>query len=158
MTSDVVYITKERAKEIEEEIFELKTKGRKKIAQKIADARSHGDLSENAEYEAAKEEQGHLEMKISKLEAMLGKAQIIDPSELPNDKIYILSKVKLLNKNNNTEVEFTMVSDHEADFYNRKISVSSPLGKSLMGKKIGETALLNAPAGKIEYEILDINR
>jgi len=158
MTSDVVYITKERAKEIEEEIFELKTKERKKIAQKIADARSHGDLSENAEYDAAKEEQGHLEMKISKFELMLAKAQIIDPSELPNDKVYILSKVKLLNKNNNTEIEFTMVSDSEADFYNRKISVSSPLGKTLMGKKIGETAELNVPAGKILYEILDITR
>ncbi|MFH1051590.1 MAG: transcription elongation factor GreA [bacterium] len=158
MTSDVVYITKERAKEIEEAIFGLKTKDRKNIAQKIADARSHGDLSENAEYDAAKEEQGMLEMKISKLETMLAKAQIIDPSELPNDKVYILSKVKLLNKNSNIEVEFTMVSDSEADFYNRKISVSSPLGKSLMGKKIGETAELNAPAGKILYEILDITR
>jgi len=158
MTTDVVYITKERAREIEEQIFQLKTKERKKIAQKIADARSHGDLSENAEYDAAKEEQGLLEMKISKLEMMLAKAQIIDPSELPNDKIYILSKVKLLNKSNNTEVEFTMVSDSEADFYNRKISVSSPLGKSLMGKKIGDTAVLNAPAGKVLYEILDITR
>ncbi|ROL61210.1 transcription elongation factor GreA [Bacteroidetes/Chlorobi group bacterium ChocPot_Mid] len=158
MTFGVTYITKERAKQIEEEIFELKTKERKKIAQKIAEARSHGDLSENAEYDAAKEEQGLLEMKISRLEEMLSRAQIIDPSELPNDKVYILSRVKVLNKNNNSEVEFFMVSDSEADFYNKKISVTSPLGKALMGKKIGETAELNAPAGKIIYEILDITR
>ena len=158
MSNDRAYITKERAKELEEEIFELKTKGRKKIAQKIADARSHGDLSENAEYDAAKEEQGLLELKISKLETMLATAEIIDPSELPNDKIYILSKVKLINLKNNTEVEFLMVSDSEADFMSRKLSVSSPLGKALMGKKIGEEIEADAPAGKIKYKILDINR
>jgi transcription elongation factor GreA len=156
--NDVVYITKERAKEVEEEIFQLKTKERKKIAQKIADARSHGDLSENAEYEAAKEEQGMLEMKISNLEHMLGKAQIIEPNELPNDKVYILSKVKVLNQSNNQEIEFLLVSEQEADFYNRKISVLSPLGKALMGKKIGEIAEINAPVGKMQYKILDINR
>ncbi len=158
MASDVVYITKERAGEIEKEIFGLKTKGRKKIAEKIAEARSHGDLSENAEYDAAKEEQGMFEMKISKLEQTLGNAQIIEPDELPNDKIYILSKVKLLNKKTDTEVDFTMGSDSEADFYNGKISVSSPLGKALLGKKIGEIAELNAPVGKILYKILDITR
>ncbi len=153
-----IYLTKERVKEIEEEIFKLKTQERKKIAQKIADARSHGDLSENAEYDAAKEEQGLLELKISKLEEMLAHAEIIDPSELPNDKVYILSKVKLLNIKINKEVEFIMVSDEEADFAAKKLSISSPLGKSLIGKKIGDTIEVDAPVGKIKYKILDINR
>ncbi len=153
-----VYLTKERAKEIEEEIYRLKTQERKKIAQKIAEARSHGDLSENAEYDAAKEEQGLLELKISKLEETLANAQIIDPSELPNDKIYILSKVKLLNLKTNAEIEYMLVSDEEADFYNNKLSISSPLGKALMGKTKGEEIEINAPVGKIKYKILDISR
>jgi transcription elongation factor GreA len=158
MSADIVYITKERAKEIEEEIFTLRTKERKKIAQKIADARSHGDLSENAEYDAAKEEQGLLELKISKLETILSHAQIIEPNEMPNDKVYILSQVKLVNKMNNIKVDFTMVSDSEADFPNRKLSVSSPLGQALMGRVIGDIVEVNAPVGKIKYEILDITR
>lgn len=153
-----IYLTKERVREIEEEIFKLKTQERKKIAQKIADARSHGDLSENAEYDAAKEEQGLLEMKIAKLEETLANAEIIDPSELPNDKIYILSKVKLLNLMINKEVEFLMVSDEEADFSAKKLSISSPLGQALIGKKIGDTVEVNAPVGKINYKILDITR
>ncbi len=158
MSDRVVYLTRERAREIEEEIKRLKITERKKVAEKIAEARSHGDLSENAEYDAAKDEQGMLEMKISKLEQNLANAEIIDPDELPNDKIYILSQVKLLNKKNDSEVEFTLVSDEEADFYNKKLSVSSPLGKALMGKKIDDEVEIDAPVGKIEYKILDVTR
>jgi transcription elongation factor GreA len=156
--SDIVYVTKERVMEIESELRELKGKGRREIAQKIADARSHGDLSENAEYEAAKHEQELLEIKIGNFEITLSKVQIITPEELPNDKIYILSKVKLKNKVNNSIMDCILVSPEEADFEKRKLSVTSPIGKALMGKKIGDTAEILAPAGKIEYEILDISK
>lgn len=153
-----VYMTFERVKEIEEEIHHLKSVERKKVAQKIADARSHGDLSENAEYDAAKEEQGLLEMKISKLESTLARAEIIKPDEMPNDKIYILSNVKLKNLKMGGTVEYTMVSDEEADFEKRKLSITSPIGSAIMGKKIGDVVDVKVPAGAIKFEILDISR
>ena len=156
--SKVAYMTKERAKEIENELHDLKTRGRKEIAQKIADARSHGDLSENADYDAAKDEQGLLEMKISKLEQTLAKAEIIDPSEIPDDKVYILSKVKLKDVETGAELEYQMVGPEEADFEQNKISMDSPVGKALMGKQVGEIAEINVPAGIIKYEILDIGK
>lgn len=156
--SDVVYLTAERVREIEEDVIRLKTKGRKEIAQKIADARSHGDLSENAEYEAAKHEQELLEIKISQLEQTLAKAQIIRADELPNDKIYILSKVKIRNQKTGVIFEYTLVSHAEADFEKKKLSVTSPIGKALLGKKIGDIAEIQAPAGITIYEILDISR
>ena len=156
--SDVVYLTKERIKEIEEELFGLKTRGRREIAQKIADARSHGDLSENSEYDAAKQEQELHELKISRLEMMIAKAQIISADELPNDKIYILTKVKLKNLKNDAILEYMMVSPGEADFEKRKLSVDSPVGKALMGKKIGDIAEITAPAGKVQYEVLEIGK
>ncbi len=155
---DVVYMTRERIREVEEELRLLKTRGRKEIAQKIADARSHGDLSENAEYDAAKHEQELHELKIGKLEEMLSKAQVIDPSEMPNDKVYILSKVKLKNLKTGMELDYLLVSPEEADFEKKKISVDSPIGKALMGRKIGEVTEMKAPAGKIKFEILDISR
>lgn len=156
--ADNIYITKERAQELEEEIHFLKTVKRKEIAQKIADARSHGDLSENAEYEAAKHEQELLELKISQLESILAKAQIIKPDELPNDKIYILSKVKLKNLQNNSIIEWTLVSPEEADFEKKKLSVTSPIGKELIGKTKGDIVEINAPAGKMRFEILEFSR
>lgn len=152
------YMTKEKYKELEENLKKMQSKGRKEIAQKIADARSHGDLSENADYDAAKEEQGMFEMKIAKLSQLLSNAEIIDPSDFPDDKVYILSKVKVLNKKVNKEMTFQLVSDAEADYEQNKISISSPLGKSLMGKAIGEEAEMNAPAGVIKYQILDITK
>ena len=152
----VVYMTKERAKEIEDEIFVLKTKGRKEMAQKIADARAHGDLSENADYDAAKDAQGLMELKISKLERMFINMQIIDPSEFPDDKIYILSKVRLKNLDTNAEIEYQLVGAEEADFERNKLSVTSLVGKSLIGKEIGDIAEATVPAGIIRYEILDI--
>lgn len=152
------YMTKEKYKELEDNLKKMQTKGRKEIAQKIADARSHGDLSENADYDAAKEEQGLFELKIAKLSQLLSNAEIIDPSEFPDDKVYILSKVKVLNKKVNKEMTFQLVSDAEADYEQNKISISSPLGKALMGKSIGEEAEMNAPAGIIKYKILDITK
>lgn len=149
-------MTKERVREIEVEVRLLKTKGRKDIAQKIAEARSHGDLSENAEYDAAKQDQEMLEMKIGKLEQTLSRVQVISADEMPNDKIYILTKVKLKNKSNGALLDYMLVSDEEADFEKRKISVTSPIGRALLGKTIGDIAEINVPAGKIQYEILDI--
>lgn len=156
--SKVIYMTKERVKEIEEELTELKFKGRRDIAQKIAEARAHGDLSENAEYDAAKNAQGLLESKIAQLSEILANCQVIQPNELPNDKIYILSKVKLKNSGNGSILEYLLVSPEEADFERKKISVDSPIGKALMGKTVGEVAELKVPAGIIKYEILDISR
>ncbi len=156
--SEVVYLTAERAREIEEEIHLLKTRGRKEIAMKIADARSHGDLSENAEYEAAKHEQELFELKISNLERTLTSAQIIKSDELPNDKVYILSKVKLKNISNDTVIDYMLVSAQEADFEKKKLSVTSPIGKALLGKVIGEKVEIIVPAGKQNFEILDISR
>ncbi|NLO19787.1 MAG: transcription elongation factor GreA [Ignavibacteria bacterium] len=156
--SNVVYMTKEGVQNLEEEIHYLKTVERKEVAQKIADARSHGDLSENAEYDAAKQLQELLEIKINKLESTLGRVQVIRPDELPNDKVYILSKVKVQNKKNNAILEYMLVSDAEADFEKQKISVLSPIGKALMGKAIGEQVEVKVPAGKLLFEILEINR
>ena len=151
-----IYLTRERLVELEKELRELKINGRADIAQKIAEARGHGDLSENAEYEAAKEAQEHLEMRISKVEEMLSRTQIIDSSDMPDDKVYILSVVKLEDQKTKEIVEYRMVSAEEADFERNKIAVTSPLGKSLMGKKKGEVAELKVPAGSIKYKILEI--
>jgi transcription elongation factor GreA len=153
-----IYLTRERLVELEKELRELKINGRADIAQKIAEARGHGDLSENAEYEAAKEAQEHLEMRISKVEAMLSRTQIIDSSELPTDKVYILSIVKLQDQRTKEVVEYRLVSAEEANFEKNKIAVTSPLGKALMGKKEGEIAELKVPAGSVKYKILEIKR
>lgn len=156
--SNIIYMTKEKIQELEKELHELKTKGRPEIARKIAEARSHGDLSENADYDAAKDEQGLLELKISKISEILSRSQIIKADEFPDDKVYILSKVKIKNLNTDKIIEYTMVSAEEADFEKNKIAVSSPLGKSLMGKSIGEIAELKVPAGTTRFEILEISK
>lgn len=156
--SKKVYMTRDRLKEIEEELHHLKSKGRAEIAHKIAEARSHGDLSENADYDAAKDEQGLLELKISKLSNMLANSVVISAEDFPDDKVYILSKVKLKNPKNGMEVEYTLVSPEEADFEQNKLSVDSPIGKALMGKKKGEIAKVKIPAGETEFEIVDINK
>jgi transcription elongation factor GreA len=156
--SDIVYMTKEGVKEFEEEARDLKIRGRREIAQKIAEARSHGDLSENAEYDAALLDQQMLEMKITNLERTLSKVQVISADELPDDKVYILTKVKLKNKSNSSILDYMLVSAEEADFEKRKISVTSPIGKALMGKTVGDIAEINAPAGKIQFEILEISK
>lgn len=155
--ANFVYLTPERLREIEAEIKELKTNGRKKMADTIAEARSFGDLSENAEYDAAKDAQGLLELKISKMEDMLSRAQIIDASDMPSGEVHILSKVKVKNLNNSKTFNYLLVSPEEADFQQGKIALTSPVGKALMGSKLGETVEAQVPAGIIKFEILEIN-
>ena len=145
--AETVYLTRERLVELEHELRQLKTAGRKDVAAKIAEARGHGDLSENAEYDAAKEEQQHLELRISKLEVTLSRAKIIEAKDLPNDKIYILSRVKLKDLKTNREFEYLLVSPEESNFDEMKISVTSPIGKALIGKCVGEEVRVNAPGG-----------
>ncbi len=151
-----VYLTRERLLELEKQLQEMKTNGRKEIARKIAEARSHGDLSENAEYDAAKEEQGLFELKISKLEDILSRATVIDTSKLPNDEVHILSVVKIKNLKTNKIFQYTLVSPEEADFQAGKISISSPVGQGLMGCKVGQKVEIKAPAGILHFEILEI--
>jgi transcription elongation factor GreA len=153
-----VYLTRERLVEIEQELRDLKTNGRKAVAQKIAEARGHGDLSENAEYDAAKEEQQHLELKISRLERTLARATIIEAKDLPNDKIYILSKVKIEDLKTKERCEYLLVSPEESDFDANKISVTSPIGKALLGRTKGDSVEIKVPAGILNYKILDVSR
>jgi transcription elongation factor GreA len=153
-----VYLTRERLVELEHELRELKIKGRAEMAAKIAEARGYGDLSENAEYDAAKEAQQHLELRIQKLQDTLAHARIIESSDLPNDKVYILSIVKLKDLKTNETIEYRLVSPEEADFDKNKISVTSPIGKALIGKKAGEQVKVKVPAGFLEYKILAISR
>ena len=156
--AETVYLTRERLVAIEQELRDLKTNGRKQVAGKIAEARGHGDLSENAEYDAAKEEQQHLELRISKLELTLSRAKIIEARDLPNDKIYILSRVTLKDLKTNEVFEYLLVSPEESNFEANKISVTSPIGKSLLGKVKGDTVDIKVPAGALKYKILDITR
>ncbi len=158
MSGNTVYLTKERMKEIEDEYHYLTTVARKDIAQKIADARSHGDLSENAEYDAAKNEQGLLELKISQLGELLSKSQIIASSDFPTDKVYILSKVTLRNLKNNSEIVYSLVSAAEADFEQNKISVTSPLGKAMLGHEVGDIIEVKVPTGINKFKIIDIGK
>ena len=152
-----VYLTKERLVELEKELKEMKTNGRKEIAARIAEARAHGDLSENAEYDAAKEEQGLFELRLSKLEGILSRARIIDRSQFPQGEVHILSKVKIKNLKTKKEFDYLLVSPEESDFQEGKISVTSPVGKGLMGAKLGDKIKVKAPAGLLEFEILSID-
>ncbi|GAB2538196.1 transcription elongation factor GreA [Rufibacter soli] len=154
----VSYYTPEGLQKLKEELHELKTKGRSEVARQLAEARDKGDLSENAEYDAAKDAQGHLELKISKLEEVLGNARLIDETNMDLSKALILSKVKLKNLNNNMEMIYTLVAEEEANLGAGKISVKSPIGKGLLGKSVGEIAEITVPAGKLRFEILDISR
>ncbi|MFH0992103.1 MAG: transcription elongation factor GreA [bacterium] len=157
-SNGIVYLSRERLVEIEIELRELKVQGRAEMAQKIAEARSYGDLSENAEYDAAKEAQQHLELRIAKLGETLSRARIVNTSELKNDKIYILSLVKLKDVVTKEIIEYRLVAPEEADFDRNKISVTSPIGKGLMGKTAGEIVKIKVPAGFLEYEILEISK
>ena len=156
--SDVSYFTEEGLSKLKDELHLLKTVGRKKIAQQIAEARDKGDLSENAEYDAAKEAQGMLEMKISKLEAILSNARLIDESQLDLSKVLVLSKVTIKNLSNQMQLMYTLVAESEADLKSGKISVNSPIGKGLLGKKVGEIAEVVVPNGTIKFEIISIER
>ncbi len=157
--AEIIYLTRQRFEELQAELRQLRSQGRRDIAQKIADARSHGDLSENADYDAALQAQEMLEMRIARLERILANARIIDPKELPNDgKVYILSTVRLRNCKTGSIVEYTLVSPEEADFQQNKLSVASPLGKALLGKQAGDRVRIHVPAGEMEYEIVEVRR
>ena len=152
------YLSKEGYESLDAELRVLKTKGRRDIAGQIADARAQGDLSENAEYDAAKEAQGHLEKKIAELEHALATSKIIDEKNIDNSKVYILSTVTILNKKVKKEMKYTLVAPQEANIKLNKISIDSPIGQALLGKAVGETAEAIVPAGKLELEILKIER
>lgn len=156
--SGAVYLTRNRLAELEEELKELKTSGRKNMASKIAEARSHGDLSENAEYDAAKEAQTHLEMKINKIEHILSRVKVLAPEDMPDGEVYVLANVKVKDITNKEEITYTLVSPEEADFEQDKISVVSPIGKALLGKKVGDRIEVDVPIGKMKYEILEITK
>jgi transcription elongation factor GreA len=156
--SAISYYTEEGLQRLKEELEQLKFVERPNISNQIAEARDKGDLSENAEYDAAKEAQGMLEMKIAKLEGMYAGARIIDESQLDTDKVLALSIVKILNLANKKEMTFTLVAESEADVTSGKISISSPIGTGLLGKKVGDVAEIEVPAGLMKFEILHISR
>lgn len=156
--ADVTYYTKEGLEKLKQELQHLRTEGRAQIAKAIAEARDKGDLSENAEYDAAKEAQGHHEAKIAKLEEVLANARLIDESKLDTSKVLALSKVKIKNTKNGTEMTYQLVSESEADLKSGKISVKSPIAQGLLGKSVGDKVEITVPAGKIEFEIVEISR
>lgn len=156
--SKVSYYTEEGLKKLKDELNHLRDVERPKASQAIAEARDKGDLSENAEYDAAKEAQGLLEMKIAKLEELLANARLIDESQLDTSKVLVLSTVKLRNQQNGMELSYTLVAESEADLKAGKISVTSPIGKGLLGKKVGETAEIQVPNGTLKFDILEITR
>lgn len=156
--SNISYYTEEGLKKLRQELNTLKDIERPKISNAIAEARDKGDLSENAEYDAAKEAQGMLEMKISKLEETLAGARLIDESQLDTSKVLVLSKVKIKNMSNNMEIDYMIVADGEADLASGKISVNSPIGKGLLGKSVGDIAEINVPSGTLKFKILKISR
>jgi transcription elongation factor GreA len=155
--SKISYITEEGLAKLKKELDHLVRVERPSISQQIAEARDKGDLSENAEYDAAKDAQGMLEAKINELEKALSKARIIDESELDTSRVTILSTVRLKNLKINKEISYTLVSETEANLKERKISVDSPIGQGLLGKVKGDTAEINTPGGLIKFEILEIS-
>ncbi|WP_033564902.1 transcription elongation factor GreA [Sphingobacterium sp. SYP-B4668] len=156
--AEVTYYNQEGLDKLKEELHYLKTEGRANIAKAIAEARDKGDLSENAEYDAAKEAQGLHEAKIAKLEDVLSSARLIDESKLDTSKVLALSIVRIKNKKNGMEMTYQLVSETEADMKSGKISVKSPIAQGLLGKSKGDVATIDVPAGKIELEILEISR
>ena len=156
--SEINYYTPEGLDNMKSEIKQLESIERPKISQQIAEARDKGDLSENAEYDAAKEAQGMLEARISKLKNKLANARIIDDSEIDNSKVFILSTVRIKNTKNQIELSYTLVAENEANIKSGKISVDSPIGKGLLGKEVGDIADINTPAGIMKFEVMSITR
>jgi transcription elongation factor GreA len=152
------YLSREGYEKLDAELRDLKTRGRKEIADEISEARAKGDLSENAEYDAAKEAQGHLEKRIQELENTLATSSIIDDKNIDSSKAYLLSTVTILNKKTNKEMKYTLVSKDEADFSKGKISVDSPIGEGILAKEVGDIVEITVPAGKLELEIKKIER
>jgi transcription elongation factor GreA len=153
----IAYYTEEGLKKLKDELHELRTVERKSVIRQIAEARDKGDLSENAEYDAAKDAQGLLEIKISKLEEIVANARIVDSAQLDISKVSILTTVKIKNLKNNAEMKYTIVAENEADLKLGKISIDSPIGKGLVGKKVGDKVDVTVPAGVIPFQIMDIS-
>ena len=158
MSSQPTYLTPEGLQKLKDELQRARTVERQQIADAIAEARAQGDLTENAEYDAAKEAQGHLEARIAKLEETLANARVVDEDEVDTSRARILSTVRVKNHKVNKEQTYTLVSAEEADFAAGKISVSSPIGKGLLGKQEGDVVEIKVPAGKVKLEILEISR
>lgn len=156
--ADFAYYTEEGLKKLKDELHDMKTVQRPRISEQIAEARDKGDLSENAEYDAAKEAQGLLEMKIAKMEELVSKARLVDNSLMDNSKVFILSCVKIRNIDNKMEMQYTLVAESEADLKAKKISVDSPIGKGLLGKKVGDIADIQTPNGIMKFEVMEISR
>jgi len=156
--SEVSYYTPEGFQRLKEELEQLENVERPRVTQDIADARDKGDLSENAEYHAAKEEQSYLELKIAKLKQVFSGARIIDESQLDNSKVLVLSKVKIKNTANNMKFSYTLVADSESDLKIGKLSVNSPIGKGLLGKSVGDVAEIKVPNGIMKFEVIEISR
>lgn len=154
--SQVSYFTKEGLEKLKQEVNDLKGRGRSEMAKAIQEARDKGDLSENAEYDAAKDAQGLLELKISKLEQILGNARVLDESQIDLSKVQPLTTVKIKNVANGAVMAYTLVSEKEADLKSGRISVSSPIGAGLLGKKVGEVAEITIPSGVVKFEVLEI--
>jgi transcription elongation factor GreA len=156
--NEVKYFTKEGLQKLRDELEKLKSVERPSISQQIAEAREKGDLSENAEYDAAKNAQGMLELRISKLEETLSNARVIDESQLDDSRVSILSKVKLKNLKSNAEMSYTLVPENEADIKSGRISVNSPVAKGLLGKTVGEVVEIKVPAGVLSFQVMGISR
>ena len=156
--SETVYLSKEALEQLKQELHQMKTKERAQIAAQIAEARAQGDLSENAEYDAAKDAQGILEGKIAQFENTIQNARVLDDSKIDTSKAYILSKVKVFNHKIKKEMLYTLTSAQEADFASNKISVNSPIGAALLGKSVGDSVEVRVPAGVIKFDVLEISR
>lgn len=154
--STIAYYTEEGLKKLKDELHNLKTVERPSVIRQIAEARDKGDLSENAEYDAAKEAQSHLETKIAKLDEIVANARIVDSSQLNNSKVSILTTVRIKNLKNNVEMKYTIVAENEADIKASKISIDSPIGKGLLGKKVGDKVDVTVPAGIIPFQVMEI--
>lgn len=157
MAQEIIYLTAEGYKKLKDELDHMRSVERPAASAAIAEARDKGDLSENAEYDAAREAQGMLEMKIAQMENTLANARIIDETKIDKNKVQILSKVTLLNHNNNRQVVYTIVAEHEANLREGKLAIGTPIAKALLGKKKGEIVEVTVPAGVLKFEILDIN-
>lgn len=157
MEKEIIYLTADGMKKLKEELDHMRSVERPAISAASAEARDKGDLSENAEYDAAREAQGMLEMRIAQMEHTLSKARIIDESKIDTSKVQILSRVKLLNHNVNKEVEYTIVSENEANLREGKLAIGTPIAKALLGRKVGDTVEVSVPAGTLKLEILNIS-
>ena len=157
MAKEIIYLTAEGYTKLKDELDHMRSVERPAISAAIAEARDKGDLSENAEYDAAREAQGLLELRIAKMEDTLANARVIDETKIDKSKVQILSKVTLKNLNNNKEVTYTIVAEHEANLKEGKLAIGTPIAKALLGKKKGESVEVTVPAGVLKFEILDIN-